>query len=68
MATHQVQAPDGTTVTLPDTAATYQGIVPILDLLRAVTPLAWARWITSGGKTGKYGLVSAALYGNNKEW
>lgn len=68
MATHQLQAPDGTTVTLPDTAATYRGIATVLDLLRAVTPLAWARWITSGGKTGKYGPATAAMYGNNTEW
>lgn len=67
MATHQVEAPNGTAVSLPDTAAHYRRVLPILDLLRAVTPLAWARWITSGGKTGKYGPASAALYGNNKE-
>jgi hypothetical protein len=68
MATHQLQAPNGSTVTLPDVASYYQHTAPILDLLRAVTPLTWGRWITSGGKTGKYGPVTAALYGNNKEW
>lgn len=68
MATHQLQTPDGTTIMLPDTATYYRATVPVLDLLRAVTPLAWGRWITSGGKTGKYGPATAALYGNNKEW
>lgn len=68
MKSHQVQAANGTSLSLPDVSANYVATVPIVDLLRAVTPLAWARWITSGGKSGKYGAVSAALYGNNKEW
>lgn len=68
MATHQLQTPGGATVTLPDAAANYRNTVPILDLLRGVTPLAWGRWITAGGKTGTYGPATAALYGNNKEW
>lgn len=68
MATHQLKQADGTFITVPNAAAHYTRTVPILDLLRAVEPLTWARWITSGGKSGKYGPVSAALYGNNKAW
>jgi hypothetical protein len=68
MATYQLQRADGTTMTLPNAALYYARTVPILDLLRAVEPLTWSRWITSGGKTGKYGPVIAALYGNNKAW
>lgn len=68
MATHQVQAGNGTTVTLPNPSVSYTSTVPILDLLRAVTPLTWGRWITSGGRSGPYSAVTAAMYGNNKEW
>jgi hypothetical protein len=35
-------------------------------LLRAETPLAWARWITSGGKTGKHGPATALQHGNRQ--
>lgn len=68
MQTRTVQAPNGTSVVLPDSASHYSHVAPVLDLMRAVTPLSWARWITSGGKSGKYGPVSVAMYGNNKEW
>lgn len=68
MATHQLQRTDGTTMTLPNAALDYARSVPIVDLLHAVEPLSWSRWITCGGKTGKYGPVTAALYGNNKAW
>jgi hypothetical protein len=67
MRTHSVLAPNGSLVTLPDAGAYYAATVPVLDLLRAVTPLAWARWIT-GHNTGPYSAATNALYGNNRNW
>lgn len=63
-----IQAPNGTTVQLPDTTSFYASVGPILDVLRAVTPLGWGRFITNGDKTGPEGKRVAAMYGNNKEW
>lgn len=68
MKAHRVRAVNGSLVWLPNASAYYAATLPVLDLLRAVTPLTWARWITDGGKRGKYGAVMAAMYGNNKEW
>jgi hypothetical protein len=68
--THQVLAPNDSMVTLPDASVSYGATVPLLDLLRAVTPLAWARWITAGGwgRVHKHGPATAAMYGSNAEW
>lgn len=67
--TKQVTLPNGTTITLP---AMFTAPPSILDITRAVTPLAWARFITGtsskGGPGFIYGPQMAAAYGNNKEW
>lgn len=65
---HTVLAPNGTLVRLPDASGSFAGIRPVVDLLRAVTPLGWARLITGASKPGPYGGATAALYGNNAEW
>lgn len=65
---HTVMAPSGSLVSLPNAGLFYSSTVPLLDLLRAVTPLAWARWMTAGGRSGAYAAATSAAYGNNKEW
>eukprot|EP00878_Enallax_costatus_P019068 GHUV01020105.1.p1 GENE.GHUV01020105.1~~GHUV01020105.1.p1 ORF type:complete len:263 (+),score=58.50 GHUV01020105.1:665-1453(+) len=63
-----IQAPNGTSVQLPDTTEFYATTGPTLDVLRAVTPFGWGRFITNSGKGGPEGKRVAAMYGNNKEW
>jgi pimeloyl-ACP methyl ester carboxylesterase len=60
---------DGTTVTRPDLAMMYNFPLGATDAMRALTPLAWARFITLKPEDGSYwkGAMNAA-YGNNKEW
>jgi pimeloyl-ACP methyl ester carboxylesterase len=42
----------------------------LVDVLRAISPLAWARFITNTGASSNYTYAGAsdAVYGNNKEW
>lgn len=67
--TKAVAAQNGSVLQLPDTTSYYGSVASVTDVLRAVTPLAWGRFITSVSKPGQaYGAATAALYGNNKEW
>ncbi len=44
------------------------GMLFTLNILRAVTPFAWARFITQQPVGYKYAPVLSALYGGNKAW
>uniref|UniRef100_A0A383VZY8 AB hydrolase-1 domain-containing protein n=1 Tax=Tetradesmus obliquus TaxID=3088 RepID=A0A383VZY8_TETOB len=64
-----VTLPSGRTTTRPALSQTSPALVSVLDIVRAVTPLAWARFITmNSGGSYPYQGARNAMYGNNKEW
>ena len=64
-----VLSSNGTTVTRPDLAVLATGPLGACDAMRALTPLAWARFVTMHPEAGSHwkGARNAA-YGNNKVW
>lgn len=64
-----VSLPSGRTIQRPALSQTSPALVSVLDLVRGITPLAWARFITMNpGSSYPYQGARNAMYGNNKEW
>lgn len=61
--------PSGRAVTRPALTHLGRGTLALVDVMRGVTPLAWARFITAGHDAG-YPYLGAynAAYGGNKAW
>jgi pimeloyl-ACP methyl ester carboxylesterase len=60
-----VMLPCGLTIVRPALSQMNPALVSILDVIRAVTPLAWARFVTMSGGSYPYQAAHDAMYG---EW
>jgi pimeloyl-ACP methyl ester carboxylesterase len=65
MSSFQMKATSNAEIVRPATPPTMRA-VPIVDFVRALTPLSLTRLIHMPVKGYKYAAVTAALYGNNK--